>query len=156
MKLEALKKYITKVVHEEVEKQVKKIFITEGTHSTSKSMISSKKPTVRESIAYSKDKSINAILNETTGFTAKPKAGFEDYPSLGNGTFDTTKMTEMLGYGDMSGRVGDKKQQREFGAVQTIKSVPGVQVDDVPESTQNALTRDYSELMKALNKKDKK
>ena len=30
----------------------------------------------------------------------------------------------------------------------------GVSVDKVPESTMNALTRDYSGLMKALDKKD--
>ena len=35
----------------------------------------------------------------------------------------------------------------------TAKSA-GVPVDKVPEATMNALTRDYSGLMKALDKKD--
>ena len=39
-----------------------------------------------------------------------------------------------------------------MGAVETIKKA-GVSVDAVPEDVQNALTRDYSGLMKAMDKK---
>jgi len=39
-----------------------------------------------------------------------------------------------------------------MGAVDTIKK-SGVSVDAVPEEVQNALTRDYSGLMKAISKK---
>ena len=39
-----------------------------------------------------------------------------------------------------------------MAAVDTIKKA-GVSVDQVPEDVQNALTRDYSGLMKAINKK---
>ena len=41
---------------------------------------------------------------------------------------------------------------REMAAVYTIKN-QGVSVDQVPEGVQDALTRDYSGLMKAINKK---
>ena len=41
-----------------------------------------------------------------------------------------------------------------MGAVDTIKKA-GVSVDQVPEDVQNALTRDYSGLMKAMDKKKK-
>ena len=44
--------------------------------------------------------------------------------------------------------------KREVGAVQTIKK-QGVNVDQVPEDVVNALTRDYSGLMKAINNKKK-
>jgi L-ascorbate metabolism protein UlaG (beta-lactamase superfamily) len=60
-------------------------------------------------------------------------------------------MADVLGYGDL-GRGQNKEKAREMGAVQTIKKA-GVAVDAVPEDVQNALTRDYSGLMKAIDKK---
>ena len=147
MKLEGLKKYITKIVHEEVQKEINKIFITE-----SKS-IKTKTKVIEEPVVYSKDKTLNKILNETAGFKEKPKKGFEDYPTLSGETFDSSRAAELLGYGDI-GAVGSDEQKREIGAVQTIQSVPGVRVEDVPQATQDALTRDYSGLMKAMNKKN--
>ena len=156
MKLEGLKKYITKVVREEVQKEINKIFITEGKSikTKTKPKVVSKIKVTEEPVVYSKDKTLNKILNETAGFKEKPKEGFEDYPTLSGETFDSSRAAELLGYGDISA-VGSDKQKREIGAVQTIQSVPGVRVEDVPQATQDALTRDYSGLMKAINKKDK-
>jgi len=158
MKLEGLKKYITKVVQEEVQKEINKIFIKEGksikTKTKSKPKVVSKTKVIEEPTVYSKDKTLNKILNETTGFKQKPKEGFEEYPTLSGETFDSSRAAELLGYGDIS-VAGSDEQKREIGAVQTIKSVPGVRVEDVPQATQDALTRDYSGLMKAINKKDK-
>jgi hypothetical protein len=62
-------------------------------------------------------------------------------------------MAEVLGYGDL-GRGGNKEKAREVGAVETIRKA-GVSVDSVPEDVVNALTRDYSGLMKAIDKKKK-
>ena len=158
MKLEGLKKYITKVVREEVQKEINKIFITEGksikTKTKRKPKVVSKIKVTEEPVVYSKDKTLNKILNETAGFKQKPKEGFEEYPTLSGETFDSSRAAELLGYGDVN-VAGSKEQKREIGAVQTIKSVPGVKVEDVPQATQDALTRDYSGLMKAINKKDK-
>ena len=158
MKLEGLKKYITKVVQEEVQKEINKIFIKEGksikTKTKRKPKVVSKTKVIEEPTVYSKDKTLNKILNETTGFKQKPKEGFEEYPTLSGETFDSSRAAELLGYGDISA-VGSDKQKREIGAVQTIQSVPGIRVEDVPQATQDALTRDYSGLMKAINKKDK-
>ena len=42
-----------------------------------------------------------------------------------------------------------------MAAVDSIKK-QGVSVDQVPEDVQNALTRDYSGLMKAMDKKKKR
>ena len=156
MKLEGLKKYITKVVREEVQKEINKIFITEGKSIKTKTkpkVVSTSKVT-EEPVVYSKDKTLNKILNETAGFKQKPKEGFEEYPTLSGETFDSSRTAELLGDGDVN-VAGSKEQKREIGAVQTIKSVPGVRVEDVPQATQDALTRDYSGLMKAINKKDK-
>jgi hypothetical protein len=157
MKLEGLKKYINKVVQEEVQKEINKIFIKEGksikTKTKRKPKVVSKTKVIEEPTVYSKDKTLNKILNETTGFKQKPKEGFEEYPTLSGETFDSSRAAELLGYGDIS-VAGSDEQKREIGAVQTIKSVPGVRVEDVPQATQDALTRDYSGLMKAINKKD--
>ena len=75
----------------------------------------------------------------------------DDYPTLGGGVLGSDNMAEVLGYGNL-GRGQNKEKAREMGAVQTIKKA-GVSVDAVPEDVQNALTRDYSGLMKAINKK---
>jgi hypothetical protein len=155
MKLEGLKKYITKIVHEEVQKEINKIFITESKSTKTKikpKVVSTPKVT-EEPVVYSKDKTLNKILNETAGFKEKPKNGFEEYPTLSGKTFDSSRAVELLGYGDISA-AGSDEQKREIGAVQTIQSVPGVRVEDVPQATQDALTRDYSGLMKAMNKKN--
>ena len=154
MKLEGLKKYIAKTVREEVQKEINKIFIKEGKSikTKTKSTVVSKPKVVEEPTVYSKDITLNKILNETTGFKEKPKEGFEEYPTLSGETFDSSRAAELLGYGDVRG-AGSEEQKREIGAVQTIKSVPGVKVEDVPQATQDALTRDYSSLMKAMDKK---
>jgi hypothetical protein len=55
-------------------------------------------------------------------------------------------MSEMMGYG----KSDDMK--RDMVAVDTIKKA-GMSVDQVPEHVTNALTRDYSGLMKAIEKK---
>ena len=156
MKLEGLKKYIAKTVREEVQKEINKIFITEGKSIKTKTkpkVVSTPKVT-EEPVVYSKDKTLNKILNETAGFKGAPKEGFEDYPTLSGETLDSSRTAELLGYGDIRG-AGSDEQRREIGAVQTIKSVPGVRVEDVPQATQDALTRDYSSLIKAMDKKNK-
>ena len=155
MRLEGLKKYITKVVREEVQKEINKIFITESKSIKTKikPKVISKPKVTEEFVVYSKDKTLNKILNETAGFKEKPKEGFEEYPTLSGETFDSSRAAELLGYGDISA-AGSDEQKREIGAVQTIQSVPGVRVEDVPQATQDALTRDYSGLMKAMNKKN--
>ena len=72
MKLEGLKKYITKVVREEVQKEINKIFITEDksikTKIKRKPKVVSKIKVTEEPVVYSKDKTLNKILNETAGF----------------------------------------------------------------------------------------
>ena len=66
----------------------------------------------------------------------------------GGGTFDTSRMAELMGYGQ------PEEAKRDMVAVDTLKKA-GKSVNDVPESLTNALTRDYSDLMKAINKKGK-
>ena len=70
MKLDGLKKYITKIVREEVQKEINKIFITESksTKTKIKPKVVLKPKVTEEPVVYSKDKTLNKILNETAGF----------------------------------------------------------------------------------------
>ena len=89
---------------------------------------------------------MHKVLNETRG--GIPQQGKEEYPTLGGGAFDTSRMTELMGYGKPD------EVQRDMVAVDTMKKA-GVTSEQVPEHVTNALTRDYSDLMKALDKKGK-
>jgi hypothetical protein len=68
-------------------------------------------------------------------------------------TFDTNRMAALVGNGDTT-VAGNEETKRQIAAVQTVKEA-GVSVDDVGEGVMNALTRDYSGVMKALNNKGK-
>jgi len=137
-------KIITEVVRKEVKKEVKKIFIKEETSNQLTDII----PEVSEpkqKVEYTKNKSLNDVLNETVGLTKSENKNGE-YPTLGGGAFDTSRMTELMGYG----KSDDMK--RDMVAVDTIKKA-GKSLEQVPDHITNALTRDYSDLMKAIDKK---
>ena len=96
-----LMKIITEVIRKEVKKEVEKIFIKEGTSSKLVDTVSRTKiiPEVlepKEEVQYTKNKSLNKVLNETVGL-AKSQKEFDEYPTLGNGSFDTSKMAELMG-----------------------------------------------------------
>ena len=91
MTKKALVKIIQEVVKREVQKEVKKIFIEE---QVSKPVIEPQE----EKVTYTKNKSLNDVLNETVGLTKSVKKT-DEYPTLGGGTFDTSRMAELMGYG---------------------------------------------------------
>ena len=137
-------KIITEVVRREVKKEVQKILIKEETsHQLADVIPEVSEP--KQKVEYTKNKSLNDVLNETVGLSKSQKQNGE-YPTLGGGTFDSSRMSEMMGYG----KSDDMK--RDMVAVDTIKKA-GMSVDQVPEHVTNALTRDYSGLMKAIEKK---
>ena len=139
-----LVKIIREVVKREVEKEVKKIFIKEQVSKPTKVI----KPKVESKKKnFTKNKSLNDVLNETVGLS-KSQGQTEEYETLGGGTFDTSRMAELMGYGQ------PEEAKRDMVAVDTLKKA-GKSVSDVPEALTNALTRDYSDLMKAINKKGK-
>ena len=152
MKKNDLIKIIELVVRKEVKKQMTEIFINDEKEISLSETIS--KPTPNRVIKkkskkqYTKNTALNEVLNNT-----KPLGQQEtdEYPTLGGGVLGSDNMAEVLGYGDL-GRGQNKEKAREMAAVDTIKKA-GVSVDQVPEDVQNALTRDYSGLMKAINKK---
>lgn len=147
-----LVKIIREVVKIEVKKQVNEIFIQEGKSSSLKSLTEKefkepirKKYKKREKVSYTSNKVLNNILNETVG-GIEGNGQMDEYPTMGGGTFDSSRASELLGYKD-AGFGGDKQTQREVGAVQTMKEA-GVTTEQVPDHVQNALTKDYSKLMK--------
>ena len=140
-----LVKIIREVVKREVQKEVKKIFIKEETSPKLENILTEVE-TPKQSTPtkkYTDNEALNKVLNETVALSNKST---DEYRTLGGGAFDTSKMSEMMGYG----KSDDMK--RDMVAVDSIKKT-GRSVDQVPEHVTNALTRDYSGLMKALDKK---
>ena len=97
-------------------------------------------------VHYTDNQELNRVLNETAGGVPNGEGG---YDTMGGGVYDTSKMGELLGYGNMG---GDKETKRKIAAVDSIKKA-GVNVDQVPDHVQNALTKDYSKVMKAIDQK---
>ena len=153
MTKKALVKLIREVVRIEVKKQAKEIFITEykkAKSSTLKSLAPKQKP-VKKVVRQKRDfvsgnDALNDVLNETVALS-KGDSEMDEYPTMGGGSFDSSRASELLGYGDALSAGGDKEQQRNINAAMTMKEA-GVNSEKVPESLVNALTRDYSDLMK--------
>ena len=113
---------------------------------------------------YSKNGMLNDLLNETAdSYNPAEFRGAPDYPTMNNQTFtsgqaqaglpDRNRLASMLGYGDMS-------QQAQQAQPTLAEMMPKTNVSGAPQRSQEvapdvakALTRDYSDLMKAMNKK---
>ena len=171
MKKQELLKIIETVVRKEVKKQMNEIFIKEENSSSLTELVSKpltekefkepirkKQVKPKKEVHYTSNETLNNILNETAGGVPQgdgtPVTGYEDYPTLGDGTFDSSKINDVL-VGSPPGVATSevvKQKKRDIGAVQSIKS-RGVNVDDVPDHLTDALTRDYSDIMKAIDRK---
>ena len=136
-----LVKIIREAVRIEVKKEVQKIFMNEN--KIQQAPVVQSKPSKK----YTENESLNKVLNETVGLKTSEKQN-DEYPTLGGGTFDSSRMAELMGYGKSD------EVKRDMVAIDTLKKA-GKSVDDVPEAVTQALTRDYSDLMKAMNKKGK-
>ena len=143
MKKKDLIRVIRKLVQEEVKKEVGKILISENKIKAIPRKKSNIKP--KKKVIYTKDnKSLNDILNETVGLTQGQQ---EEYPDMGGKQYTTGNMADVLGYGDMA----SPELKRDRVAAQTLAE-KGVTPDQVGDGVVNALTRDYSDLMKVINK----
>ena len=172
MKKTELLNIIENLVKKEVKKQVNEIFIKEGkkakkpmsmndesyidellkeqqTGLGTQTKNSEESPTNNKFVEYTKDPTINKILNETKGgIQGQGGQQLQDqYKTMGGGTYTTDRMGEL-----MTKSAGNPQTQREIGAVQSMKA-QGVNSEQVPDGVKDALTRDYSQLMKAINKK---
>ena len=138
MKKSELRMMIREIVREEVALTVKEV-IKEivGAEPNQKSK---SKPKPKH---YSKNKVLNDVLNETA-----MGGNGEDWETLGGSTYTADRMNEVVGssYADMMN--GDKKPDADT----VVKSMGG-DPDEVGDTLKNALTRDYGDLMKAMDKK---
>ena len=164
MKKQELIKIIEAVVHKEVKKQMNEIFIKEENSSSLTELVS--KPIIegefkepirkkqvkpKKEVHYTDNETLNKILNETAGGIPQGEGG--EYPTMGGGIYDSSKVNEILAKETGLGNTeGTKERKREIAAVDSIKKA-GVSVEQVPDHVQNALTRDYSSVMKAIDQK---
>jgi hypothetical protein len=154
MKKQELIKIIELVVRKEVKKQMNEIFIKDNDSSSLTELVSTPTPKPvqkpKEEVKYTSNEALNKVLNETVGGVPQGEGGYE---TMGGGIYDSSKINDILvkesGYGNPE-TVNEKK--REIAAVDTIKKA-GVNVDQVPEHVTNALTKDYSAVMKAIDQK---
>jgi len=86
---------------------------------------------------------LNDVLNETATSGIS-----EEWETLGGSTYTTDRINEVVGssYGDMMN--GNQKPDADT-VVKSMGGDPNV----VGDTLKNALTRDYSDLMKAMDKK---
>ena len=127
-----IRQVIRKIVREEVAMAINEV-ITEITKPTQQ--VSQPKP--KNKIVEKKHFSNNSILNDVLNETANA----EEWKTMGDGTYDSSKMGEVLGnsYGDMM----SNKPNGNLAASM------GVNPNDAPDF----LTKDYSKVMKAIDKK---
>ena len=158
MKKNELVNIIIELVRREVKKEVKRIFINESSSMKlsaaipkvkSNKVVSTKKilqKPKKKYVEYTKNNSLNRVLNETIGGLpqgdgeAPQVEGYEEYPTLTGEVFDSNRVDELAGGGDV-------QRQRDIAAVQTVKE-KGLNVGDVPEDLMNALTKDYTDVLK--------
>ena len=158
MKKNELVNIIAEIVRREVKKEVKRIFINESSSMKlsaaipkvkSNKVVSTKKilqKPKKKYVEYTKNDSLNKVLNETVGGIpqgeggSSPVTGYEEYPTLTGEAFDSGRVDELASGGDV-------QRQRDIAAVQTVKE-KGLSVGDVPEDLMNALTKDYTEVLK--------
>ena len=157
MKKQELIKIIELVVRKEVKKQMNEIFIKDNDSSSLSELVSTpttqpkqvQKP--KKEVQYTSNEALNRVLNETVG--GVPQGESSGYPTMGGGIYDSSKINDILvkesGYGNPE---SVKEKKREIAAVDTIKRA-GVNVEQVPDHVQNALTKDYSKVMKAIDQK---
>ena len=130
MKKSELKMMIREVVREEIRLGLKEVI-----GGIKKQPVQKPKPKQKQN--YSKNSVLNEVLNETDGF--------EEYPTMGEGVYDSNKMGEIV-----SSAYGNKKPDSD----QMVASM-GVNPKEVDDSVKNIFTKDYSKLLKTVEKKSK-
>jgi len=131
---------IRQIVREEVAMAIQEV-ITELKQPVQQQI---SKPKQRKKVVEKKTYSNNSVLNDVLNETA----GEEEWKTMGGGTYDSGRAGEILAssYGDMMN--GNVKPSGD----QMVASM-GVNPEKVPDDVKNAIGRDYSELMKKINKK---
>tara|TARA_B100000900_G_C20494574_1_gene681037 strand:+ start:319 stop:819 length:501 start_codon:yes stop_codon:yes gene_type:complete len=153
--IKVLEALIRKVVREEIKKGVKQAIQEAMNPKTDhkkviKQGIKNVQP-VQEKKNFVKDNPmLNDILNETARTlgsateTTEQEVSFTSQEAPG---FNRSNLASMMGYEDFT-----PQGQRQSVAQQTAQSM-GMSMDDLPDAVSNALTKDYSGLMKKIDEK---
>jgi len=148
---------ITEIVKQEVKKEVREIFIREGMKSMAQQstlvedkvveVLPERKLKPKKKVTYTKNPVLNDILNETADSEG------DEYPTIGGGTFDSSRAAELMGYGNM---MGDAESRRKVAAIQTVQAAGADTNNPAVEEVMGVLTKDYRGVMNALKKRDGK
>tara|TARA_Y100000361_G_scaffold152664_1_gene172636 strand:+ start:598 stop:1011 length:414 start_codon:yes stop_codon:yes gene_type:complete len=133
MKKSKLSLLIRQIVREEVAMAIQEV-ITELKQPVQQVS----KPKTKKKIVEKKTFTSNSILNDVLNETA----GDSEWKDLGGGTFDSSRMNEVMAK-QYEGQGMDSGQQ--------LAASMGVDPNNAPDF----LTKDYSKLMKAVDKKAK-
>ena len=146
---------IREIVKQEVKKEVREIFIREGMKSMAQQstlvedkvveVLPERKSKPKKKVTYTKNPVLNDILNETANASE-----LDEYPTMSGKPFDTSRMAEAMGYGNM---LGDAESRRKASAIQTAQSVGVDPNNPAVQDVMSNLTRDYRDVMKAVEKK---
>lgn len=149
---------IKELVRQEVKKELTEIFIKEGIKSVTENIskndvvevLPKRKPKPKKQVTYTKNPVLNDILNETANAGTDE---YEEYPTMTGKTFDSTRMAETIGYGNV---MGNAESRRKQGAIQTAQAAGADTNNEAVQNVMQDLTKDYRGVMKALDKKDGK
>jgi len=140
MKKSELRNIIREVVKDELAYAMRELFKLDE-RSPQKKVNKQKKQKT-----YSTNPVLNEILNDTEGGIS---GGASEYPSIGGKTYTSDNMGEIVNRKlsiSMNGKLdGD-----------SMVASMGVNPDNVDDSVKNAVSRDYRDLMKVLDKKRKR
>ena len=152
-KANTLEILIRKVIREEIQKGVPKAIQEALNPKTDhkkvmKQGIKNVQPVPKKREFVKNNPMLNDILNETAqtlgNQITEEEVSFSSQDSKG---FTRSNLASMMGYDDFT-----PEGARQSVAQQTAESV-GVSLTDLPEAVQNALTKDYSGLMKKIDEK---
>ncbi len=138
MKKSELKMMIREVVREEIRLALKEVI------GGSKQQI--KKPQPPKKQSYTKNPVLNKVLNETQA---------DEWETMGGTEFTSDRMNELVGgsYADMMN--GQSDQPRQPNIDSRVREM-GANPSSVPQEVKdNIFNKDYSELMKAIDEKQK-
>jgi hypothetical protein len=143
MKKSELRMIIREIVREEVAMSIQEV-IKEIKEPTTQDI---GKPLSKKKVVKKKHYSKNSVLNDVLNETAMSSKG-DEWGTLGGSTYTADRMNEVVGssYADMMN--GSEKPNADT-MVKSMGGDPNV----VGDTLKNALTRDYSDLMKAIDKK---
>ena len=140
MKKSDFKLMVRKIVREEVAMAIQEV-ITELKQPNQRVSQPKPKKKIVEKKSYTSNSILNDVLNETAN---------DEWKTMGGGTYDSSRAGEVL-----ASSYGDMMNDRVKPSGDQVVASMGANPNSVPDDVKNALTRDYSDLMKVINK-DKK